>query len=86
MLNDIPRKLLGSLLLYDLDLLYCYNLFDDRIYNLLVFLYIHSDDTIDMKCLYERPSTEKLYSDDQTMQAAMQLLSGNPHKRLEYFQ
>ena len=50
-----------------------------------MYYYNLIDDTIDMKCLYEHPSTGNLYSDDQTMQAAKLLLSDNPHKRLEYF-
>ena len=67
LLNDNPRRLLENLLLYDLDLSYCYNLFDDRINNPLVFLCIHSDDTIDMWYLCAHRLVENLYSDDQML-------------------
>ena len=80
MLNDIPRTLLGSLLLYDLDLLCYYNPLYGMQNNPLVYLYNLIDDKIDNFLIYEHLLKENLYSDDQTMQAAMLSLSGNPHR------
>ena len=45
-LYDNLRTLLENLQTDDLDLLYCYNLSDDKNNNLSVFLYIHSDDIV----------------------------------------